>query len=284
MNYRHIYHAGNFADVLKHAVLALCLQHLRLKPAPYRIIDTHAGLGRYDVAGVEAGKTMEWADGVGRLIGVEAAPLPPEIDAILAPYLAAVRAENPGGRLSAYPGSPAIAQKALRENDRLVVNELHPEDHATLAAAFRGDERVKVMSLDGWTALRALLPPKERRGLVLIDPPFEARDEFEKLAASLGDARRRFATGTLILWYPIKDPATVDAFYAAAAEVALEKTLRAELLIRAPADLTKLNGCGLFIVNPPWTLKEKLNVLLPFLAERLAKGPGAEFRLEGAGD
>lgn len=284
MNYRHVYHAGNFADVLKHAVLALCLEHLRLKPAPFRVIDTHAGIGRYDLAGVEAGKTLEWSDGIGRLIGIDAAPLPPGIAAILAPYLDAVRAENPEGRLGVYPGSPAIAQRLLRDDDRLVVNELHSEDYATLAAAFKDDARVGAIALDAWIALKALLPPKERRGLVLIDPPFEARDEFEKLAAALRQAQKRFATGTLVLWHPVKDPETVAAFYAAIAEVPLEKTLRAELLIRAPADVTKLNGCGLFIVNPPWTLKEKLAALLPFLAARLAKGPGADFRLEIAGD
>lgn len=284
MNYRHVYHAGNFADVLKHAVLALCLEHLRLKPAPFRVIDTHAGIGRYDLAGVEAGKTLEWGDGIGRLIGIDAAPLPFAIAAVLAPYLDAVRAENPDGRLGVYPGSPVIAQRLLRDADRLVVNELHPEDHATLAAAFKDDARVKTMALDGWTALKALLPPKERRGLVLIDPPFEARDEFEKLAAALREAQKRFATGTLVLWYPVKGPAMVAAFYAAIAESPLAKTLRAEILVRAPTEVTKLNGCGLFIVNPPWTLKEKLTVLLPFLAERLAKGPGADFRLETAGD
>jgi 23S rRNA (adenine2030-N6)-methyltransferase len=283
VNYRHVYHAGNFADVLKHAVLALCLEHLRIKDAPFRVIDTHAGIGRYDLAGVEAGKTLEWGEGIGRLIGVDAPPLPPDVAEILRPYLDAVRAENQSGRLSIYPGSPAITQRLLRAGDRLVVNELHPEDHATLARAFAHDERVKAMSLDGWTALKALLPPKERRGLVLIDPPFEERDEFEKLAQALADATKRFSTGTLLLWYPVKDPGTVTAFYEAISEVRLAKTLRAELLIRAPKDVMNLNGCGLFIVNPPWTLKEKLETLLPFLAERLAKGPGANFRLDGSG-
>jgi len=282
MNYRHIYHAGNFADVVKHAILALCLEHLKLKDAPFRVVDTHAGIGRYDLAGVEAGKTLEFSDGIGRLIGVDAAPIPPAAADALAPYLEIVRKLNAEESLSLYPGSPEIAVQALRRNDRLVVNELHPADHATLAATYAGDRRVKIMALDAWTALKALLPPPERRGLVLIDPPFEDRAEFEKLAAGLADARKRFATGTMMLWYPVKDPATVAAFYRAIGGLALDKTLRAELLVRAPSDVSKLNGCGLFIVNPPWTLKDKLAALLPFLAERLAKGAGAEYRLEGS--
>ena len=284
MNYRHVYHAGNFADVVKHAVLALCIEHLKQKPAPFRVIDTHAGIGRYDLAGVEAGKTLEFADGIGRIAGVDAAPIPAAAAEALAPYLAVLREVNAGEGLSVYPGSPEIAARLARAGDRLVFNELHPADHATLAAAYQGDRRVKVLDLDAWTAVKALLPPPERRGLVLIDPPFEAKDEFEKLAEALGEAVRRFATGTFLLWHPVKDPATVDAFHRAIAPLALEKTLRAELMARAPTDPAKLNGCGVFLVNPPWTLEGRLAALLPFLAERLARGPGAGFRLEPGGN
>lgn len=279
MNYRHAFHAGNFADVFKHAILALCIDYLKQKPAPFRVIDTHAGIGGYDLAGVEAGKTLEWADGIGRLIGAEAAPLPQPIEDILAPFLGVVRAHNPDDRLSNYPGSPVIVRSLMRSGDALVVNELHPADNDTLARRFARDAQTKVMALDGWIALKALLPPKERRGLVLIDPPFEARDDFEKLAVSVDEARRRFATGTLLLWYPIKDPGTVDSFYAAARDAAGDKALRVDLLIRAPQDVTKLNGCGMMIVNPPYLLEEKLRVLLPFLADRLARGEGARWRV-----
>lgn len=279
MNYRHVYHAGNFADVVKHAALALCLDHLKKKEAPFRVVDVHGGIGRYDLAGVEAGRTLEYADGIGRLMGVDAAPIPEGASEALAPYLDIVRTLNEDGRLALYPGSPEIAARMLRAHDRLVVNELHPEDHASLAANYAGDRRVKAMALDAWTALKALLPPPERRGLVLVDPPFEQRGEFEKMAQGLAEAARRFATGTFLLWYPIKDPASVDAFYRAIAPLALEKTLRAELLVRAPVDPAKLNGCGLFVVNPPFTLEEKLAALLPFLSERLAKSEGAGFRL-----
>lgn len=280
MNYRHAFHAGNFADVFKHAILALCVDYLKRKPAPFRVIDTHAGIGGYDLAGVEAGKTLEWADGIGRLIGAEAAPLPQPIEDILAPFLGVVRAHNPDDRLSNYPGSPQIVRSLMRPGDALVVNELHPADNETLARRFARDPQTKVMALDGWIALKALLPPKERRGLVLIDPPFEERDDFEKLADAVADARRRFATGALLLWYPIKDPETVDAFYAAARDAAGDKALRVDLLIRTPQDVTKLNGCGMMIVNPPYLLEEKLRVLLPFLADRLARGEGARWRVE----
>jgi 23S rRNA (adenine2030-N6)-methyltransferase len=280
MNYRHFYHAGNFADVFKHAVLALCLEHLRAKSAPFRVIDTHAGTGRYDLASIEAGKTLEWSEGIARLIGVDAPPLPAGAAAILAPYLSVVRAANMLGRLTVYPGSPMIARAMLRKNDRLVVNELHPEDREALVALFAGDAQVKVMGLDGWTALKALLPPKERRGLVLVDPPFERRDDFEKLAQAVKEVQKRFATGMLLIWYPVKDEESVAAFRREARAAApSEKVLSAELFVCAPEGAAGLAGCGLLLVNPPWTLREKLEALGPFLAERLAQGPGAGFFL-----
>lgn len=280
MNYRHVYHAGNFADVLKHATLALVIEHLKKKPAPFRVIDVHGGVGRYDLAGVEAGKTLEFSDGIARLVGVDAAPLPAAAKQALAPYLGVVEALNPEGGLALYPGSPEIAARLARACDRLVFNELHPADHETLAAGYAKDPRVKVLRLDAWTALKSLLPPPERRGLVLVDPPFEARDEFAKLAKGVAAAARRFATGVLMFWYPVKDPKTVEAFYNEIVPLALEKTLRVELMIRTPKDPAKLNGCGLFIVNPPFTLKESLDTLGPFLSDRLAKGGGAAWRCE----
>lgn len=280
MNYRHAFHAGNFADVLKHAVLALCLEHLKQKPAPFRVIDTHAGAGRYDLASVEAGRTGEWAGGIGRLAGVDAGPLPPAIAESLAPYLSCVRTMNGGGGLGAYPGSPLIARALLRSEDYLIANELHPGQHAALAAEFAGDAQVRVMALDGWAAVKALLPPPERRGLLLIDPPFEATNDFEKLAAALKDARRRFATGMMVAWYPVKDATTVAAFFEQVAALSFEKLLRAELMIAAPNPAGRLTGCGVLIVNPPWTLRENLEALGPFLAARLAQGPGARFALE----
>jgi 23S rRNA (adenine2030-N6)-methyltransferase len=282
MNYRHAFHAGNFADVFKHVVLTYCLQHLVAKPAPFRVIDTHAGIGRYDIAGSEAGRTLEWADGIGRLIGVDAPPAPAAVEAALAPYLDVVRAANSDGRLSVYPGSPMLALAALRSDDRLIANELHPEDRAALAALFKGEARVTVMGLDGWTAVKSLLPPKERRGLLFVDPPFEAPGEFERMARAVAEARKRFASGTMIFWYPLKHPADAEPFFRAVAKSALEKWLRAELLVRAPVDPSLLNGCGVYVVNPPWTLAQRLETVGPFLADRLAKGPGAAFSLTAA--
>ncbi len=279
MNYRHVYHAGNFADVFKHAVFALCIEHLKRKPAAFRVVDVHAGAGKYDLAGVEAGKTLEWTNGIGRLLGVDAAPLPAPIEEVLRPYLSVVRDLNPDERLSIYPGSPLIARRLLRPQDALVVNELREDDYAHLAALFARDGRTKALALDAWIAVKSLMPPKERRALLLIDPPFEERDEFTKLVAALGEARRRFESGMTITWYPIKDRNAVDAFVDDAASVGFAKALRAELFIRAPVDETRFNGCGLLIVNPPWTLKSTLENIGPFLARRLAQGEGGYFRL-----
>ena len=272
MNYRHAYHAGNFADVLKHLVLTLVIEHLKQKPAPFRVIDTHAGVGLYDLTGLQAAKTGEWQGGIAKLL---AEPLPDDVASILAPYFATVAAENPDGSLTSYPGSPRIARHLLRPGDVLVANELHPEDHAELARLFARDRQTKVLHIDGWTALKSLLPPKERRAVVLVDPPFEEAGELDRLVAGLKDAQRRFATGTILLWYPIKGLGPVDRFYSALSSLALEKVLVTELFTRAPIDPNSLNGCGLIIFNPPFTLAERLSAALPELTRRMAAADGA---------
>ncbi len=272
MNYRHAYHAGNFADVLKHLVLALVIEYLKRKPAPFRVIDTHAGVGRYDLTALEAEKTGEWRGGIGRLL---AEPLPAPVAKIMAPYLAVVAAENAGGDLAVYPGSPLLARRLLRRGDVLVVNELHPEDQAELARLFARDPHVKVLGLDGWTALRSLLPPKERRGVVLVDPPFEEAGELGRLVDGVKDIQRRFATGTVLLWYPIKTVPPIDRFQAALTALGLKDVLVAELFVRPPADPERLNGTGLVVINPPFTLHDQLQVVLPELASRMATEPGA---------
>ncbi len=281
MNYRHSYHAGNFADVLKHAVLALVLQYLKRKEAPFRVIDTHAGTGRYALTSPEASKTGEWQGGIGRLLGPGAEPLPPRVAQLLEPYLDVVRRENAGDALAVYPGSPAVALGLLRPQDTLIANELHPEDRLLLEAAIGGDRRAKAMALDAWVALKALLPPKERRGVVLIDPPFEERDELERLATGLEQGLQRFATGVYIAWYPIKDPKPVARFHAALAALAIPRSLRVELMLERPVDPDRLNGCGLVVVNPPYTLEGDLAVVLPVLSRRLASARGgAGYRLD----
>jgi 23S rRNA (adenine2030-N6)-methyltransferase len=277
MNYRHVYHAGNFADVVKHIVLTLVLEHLKLKPAPFRVIDTHAGVGVYDLSGEQAQKTGEWRDGVGRLLAEE----PPEaLRPLLAPYLDVVRRLNGGASLRHYPGSPRLARALLRRGDQLIANELHPEDAVLLQQHFAGDPQTKVLRLDAWIALKSLLPPKERRGLVLIDPPFEEPGEFARIAKGLRDAVRRFATGTYLVWFPIKDPGQVASFYRELSKLRFGRVLCLELMIRAPRNPDVLNGCGLVVLNPPFTLAEKAEQVLPYLAGRLAQGTGAAYRLD----
>jgi 23S rRNA (adenine2030-N6)-methyltransferase len=280
MNYRHAYHAGNFADVLKHAILALVIEYLERKEAPFRIIDTHAGAGRYALDSTQAAKTGEWQGGIGRLVGRHAKPLPAEVARLLSPYLDAVRAENAGGELSIYPGSPLIARRLMRPQDVLVANELHPEDLAQLKAAMGRDRRVKLMALDGWVALKSLLPPKERRGVILIDPPFEEEGELDRMVEGLGQAFQRFQTGVYLAWYPIKDRAAIDRFHKALANPAWPELLVVELMIRAQRVSDRLNGCGLIVANPSYALSAQLTKILPELSRRLALGPGACYRLD----
>ena len=280
MNYRHAYHAGNFADVVKHAVLCRVLVYLREKPAGFRVIDTHAGIGVYDLSSEPAQKTGEWREGIGRLMEAELAP---QVANLLAPYLGVVRELNADGPLLRYPGSPLIARSLMRDVDRLIVNELHPEDQQELEALFARDRQVKVMELDAWTAVKALLPPPERRGVVLVDPAFEATGELDRLVAALGEAEKRFAGGIYLLWYPIKELRPVAAFRRKVAALGLPKALAVELMIRGGDDETRLNGAGLIVVNAPFTLAANLQILLPELVRVLAQGNGAGFRLEDLG-
>jgi 23S rRNA (adenine2030-N6)-methyltransferase len=282
MNYRHAYHAGNFADVLKHLTLALVIDYMKRKEAPFRVIDTHAGAGRYALlSGVEATKTGEWRGGISRVLGADAKPLPYDVAEVMTPYLKAVRAENPRPGLKIYPGSPLIARRLMRPQDVLVANELHPEDGEELRAALRRDPRVKVLSLDGWVALKSLLPPKERRGVVLIDPSFEQEGELARLAQGLVEGLQRFESGVYVAWYPIKDFGPVAAFHEELAARVSRELLRVELLIRGSATPDRLNGCGLIVANPPFTLRDHLAIVLPELTRRLADGAGARHRLDG---
>jgi 23S rRNA (adenine2030-N6)-methyltransferase len=276
MNYRHAFHAGNFADVVKHAVLARIIAHLKEKPAAFRVIDTHAGAGLYDLSGPEASRTGEWRAGIGRL---RAAELANDIRALLAPYLDAVAALNPGRDMKVYPGSPALAQSLLRDQDRLVVCEREPQAAHALATFVRGDPRVKAVEIDGYTALNAYVPPKERRGLVLIDPPYEQPGEFDHLAQALAAAHRKWPTGIYALWYPIKNLRETAAFARRIAASGIARVLRAELTL-ARADSERLGGSGLIVVNPPWRLDEELSALLPALSQALGAAPAGATRLD----
>ncbi len=268
MNYRHIYHAGNFADVFKHAVLARLVRYMQTKDKAFRLLDTHAGIGVYDLSSEEAQKTGEWLDGIGRVM---AADLPAQAAELLEPYLTAVNALNPDGGLQFYPGSPKLASLLFRPQDRLSAMELHPEDASRLHRLFEGDHQVRVTELDGWLALGAHLPPKEKRGIVLVDPPFEIEGEYDRLVDGLARAYRRFPGGTYCLWYPLKKDAPIKAFHEALQALEIPKMLCAELAVRTERDFTGLSGSGLIIVNPPFTLKDELHALLPVLKDILAQ-------------
>lgn len=268
MNYRHIYHAGNFADVLKHAVLARLIVYLQQKDKAFRVLDTHAGIGLYDVSSVEAQKTGEWLNGIGKLLDAD---LPAKVVEILKPYLDVVRGLNPDGPITCYPGSPKLARELFRPQDRLSAMELHPDDYRTLARLFEGDYQARITELDGWLSLGAHLPPKEKRGIVLVDPPFELEGEYERLVDGLARAYRRFSTGVYCLWYPIKKGAPIAAFHEALKETGIPKMLCAELHVKSDRDGTGLSGTGLIIVNPPFTLKDELHAVLPELKRVLAE-------------
>jgi 23S rRNA (adenine2030-N6)-methyltransferase len=277
VNYRHAFHAGGFADVVKHLILTRLIEYLKLKPAAFRVIDTHAGIGRYDLTGDEAARSPEWRDGIARLLE---RPLPEAAAALAKPYLDVVRGENPGGGLTIYPGSPLLARKLLRAQDRLFAIELQPEDAAALGQVFAGDIQTRVIALDGWLALGAQLPPKEKRGLVLVDPPFEVEGEFERLVEGLVKAHKRFPAGVYALWYPLKDRRERDAFLGALAATGIAKMLRIEVTVRPPATPPLLFGTGMIVVNPPFTLEAELKQLLPPLASVLADASRGGWRVE----
>jgi len=277
VNYHHEFHAGNFADVLKHAVLCRILHYLRGKPAAFRVIDTHAGAGLYDLSGQRAGRGGEWQNGIGRLL---AAQIPDAIAKLLSPYLEVVYALNERKKLRVYPGSPALARAWLRPQDRLIVCELEPRTAAALARNMRGDVRIKTLTIDGWTALNAYVPPKERRGLVLVDPPFEADNDFSRLAVDLSAAHRKWPTGIYVLWYPIKGRGEPDALAKRLRRLPRAKVLRAELHVAPLGDPARLNGAGMIVVNPPWALENELCALLPALASILGREGKGRFRLD----
>jgi 23S rRNA (adenine2030-N6)-methyltransferase len=283
MNYRHAFHAGNFADVVKHAALARILVHLGEKAAAFRVIDTHAGAGLYDLAAEAASRTGEWRDGIGRLA---AATLPTEIAALLAPYLAAVAAANGTTALDReaglrrYPGSPLIALSLMRPQDRLVACELETRAAAALAASLRRDARARAVTIDGWTALNAYVPPKERRGVVLIDPPFEDKQEFVRLADALVAAHRKWATGVFMLWYPIKDRGGPDLLATSLRRSTIAKILRAELAWPGDGASGRLGGTGLVVINPPWRLADELARLLPQFAAVLGARSRGQTRVD----
>ena len=271
MNYRHLFHAGNFADVLKHGVLAILIEALKTKDKPFALLDTHAGRGGYDLMSDEAQRSPEFRGGIARLLAADPTRL-----ASLKPYLDLVRRLNQDEpALRHYPGSPLIAQALMRDGDRLLLVEKHPEEAAALRRAMGRDPRVHLHEGDGYERIEALLPPPERRGLVLIDPPFEIRDEFDHFARALVRSHRRFPAGIFVGWYPIKAPQSIAAFHRALKEAGLRRLVALEVMIQAARDPARLNGNGLVIVNPPFAARPALEALPRLLAPILGIGPGA---------
>jgi 23S rRNA (adenine2030-N6)-methyltransferase len=270
MNYRHAYHAGNFADVLKHAVLAWAVRYLQQKPGPLCLVDTHGGAGIYDLEGPAAKKTSEASGGILRLMVAESVP------ALLSPYLDLVRQASAGGPIKHYPGSPWLIAQMLRERDRAVIGELHPDDAAALQRSLRGQDRVRIVEGDGYGLLQTTVPPPEKRGLVLIDPPFEATDEFEKLARAVIAAHDKWPTGVYLVWYPIKDRNAVDRFHAELANAAIGKMVEMMLSVGGEEGLT---ACGLLAINAPWTLEQDWREPLGWLARTLSRDSTATSRV-----
>jgi 23S rRNA (adenine2030-N6)-methyltransferase len=268
MNYRHAFHAGNHADVFKHLTLSRMIAMLSRKEAPFAYLDSHAGVGLYDLQGDQANRTGEWLEGIARVWAAKKVP------ALADDYLKVIRELNPDGVLRYYPGSPELARQLCREQDRLHLNEKHPEDGRLLKDNMRRDRRVAVHLGEGWHIPRALLPVAEKRALMLIDPPFEQDDELQRCAVALKETIGRMRQAVVAIWYPIKEQRTLRRFYQDLEKSGAPKLLRVELYVHPADDAQRLNGSGLIIANPPWGLEEELNQLLPWLTNTLGQTQG----------
>jgi 23S rRNA (adenine2030-N6)-methyltransferase len=263
LSYRHLFHAGNFADVFKHALLTRLLIALSAKDKPYLYLDTHAGIALYDLRHAWAQKAREYENGIAKLWKER------DVPEMVQPYLDAVRALNPEGRLHYYPGSPLIAKRLLRPADRMVLVELNKTDHEALEAVFARERRVAVQSMDAYQSLRAYLPPAERRGLVLIDSSFDRAREFDRILKALKEAYGRWPTGVYAIWYPLMEPAAMRDFLNSLGRSGIRKVLRLELVVRERDENGMIPGCGMLVVNPPWHFKEEAEAILHWLKPRL---------------
>ena len=275
LSYRHGFHAGNFADVLKHTVLIHTLEYMTQKEKPLRIIDTHAGAGVYKLNGFQAQKNREFDNGINRLWNCENPP------AAVARYLEEVRAVNAGGHLQVYPGSPLFAQRLMRPIDRLFLHELHPADFQTLNECMKGDKRVRVSEDDGFAGMQSLLPPPERRALVLIDPSYEVKSDYQLLIKQLGHAHKRFATGTYAIWYPVVLRQRIDDMELALKKSGIKNIQLMEFGLREDNPEYGMTSSGMILINPPWTLWQAMEETLPWLVDTLGDEDGSAFyRLE----
>jgi 23S rRNA (adenine2030-N6)-methyltransferase len=272
LSYRHCFHAGNFADVLKHLVVVEILQHLLAKDAAFHYVETHAGAGLFDLQSEQAHKLREHASGVGRL---DAAQWPE-----IADYFAALNAHNQAGALRYYPGSPMLARHFMRRHDRAWLFELHSTDVELLRANMGRDRRIRIRHENGYTALHALLPPPSRRGLVLIDPSYELKSDFEEVVSTVVAAHKKFAGGIYAIWYPVVDRRRVEQLEHGIRSSGIRNVQRFELAVTADSSFRGMTASGMVVINPPWTLMAKMSQLLPRLVKALARGDGACFRSE----
>ncbi|MEF2508564.1 23S rRNA (adenine(2030)-N(6))-methyltransferase RlmJ [Vibrio mimicus] len=268
LSYRHSFHAGNHADVLKHIVQSLILNSLQQKEKPFVYHDTHSGVGRYDLTHEWSEKTGEYKQGIARIWQQD--NIPAELDS----YLDAIRQLNQGETLRYYPGSPRVARAHLREQDRMVLTELHPSDYPLLEQEFHRDRQVSIYKEDGFARLKASLPPQERRGLVLIDPPYELAKEYRDVVQAIAQSYKRWATGIYAIWYPVVNRCDIDDMLEGLQGLGIRKILQIELGVSPDTNERGMTASGMIVVNPPWTLESQMQTILPFLKQAIAPATG----------
>ncbi|CAM3768554.1 23S rRNA (adenine(2030)-N(6))-methyltransferase RlmJ [Xenorhabdus thuongxuanensis] len=263
LSYRHSFHAGNHADVLKHVVQSLIIESFKVKEKPFLYLDTHSGAGRYHLSGEHAERTGEYLEGIARIWQRD------DIPEELAAYMDVVKALNPQGSLRYYPGSPLIARHLLREHDELNLSELHPSDFPLLRTEFSRDRRARVLREDGFQQLKSKLPPKSRRGFVLIDPPYELKSDYQNVVLGIQEGYKRFATGTYALWYPVVLRQQIKRLVKGLEATGIRKILQIELGMRPDSDQRGMTASGMIVINPPWKLEQQMKVVLPWLHQVL---------------
>lgn len=272
--YRHLFHAGNFADVFKHAAVAQLATLIRRKDKPFLYLDTHAGVGRYDLAHAWAKKNREYENGIARIFDRSDCP-----DSVR-PYLDVVHLHNPDGKLRFYPGSPLLVHRLMRTGDRMVLTELNRDDCGRLQTHFQGDHRVQVRNIDGYQALKAFLPPQERRGLILIDSSFDQANEFPRILKALTDAHKRFATGVYAIWYPLMEPAAISDFERSVVDCGIRKVLKLELAVHPGNWQASLRGSAMLLVNPPYGFDAVAAPMLHWLWKALSPEGNGRYRVK----
>ncbi|MFD2179782.1 23S rRNA (adenine(2030)-N(6))-methyltransferase RlmJ [Veronia pacifica] len=271
LSYRHSFHAGNHADVVKHIVQSLIIEALKEKEKPFVYHDTHSGAGRYDLRDEWSEKTGEYKEGIAQLWQRDDVPV------LIKPYLDVIKGLNSGNELRFYPGSPKVGRALLREQDRVTMTELHPSDFPLLLQEFRGDRQVKMFKEDGFARLKASLPPKERRGMVLIDPPYELKHEYQDVVNAIGQSVKRWATGTYAIWYPVVYRQNIDLITEGLEKLGIRKILQIELGVAEDSQERGMTASGMIVINPPWKLEKQMSELLPWLQQVIAPETGHHF-------